>query len=239
VGNGAVMTSFLVHVSHRHGRIDWPDVVAAGVAGAAIRAGEGEPVGYRFTDPKFETNAKAAAKAGLGLVGASHGLVGGRKDAIGRQVDLLLAALDHIDAARSWALLDAGVVQEVFALGLGPRFADIRVFHDRWYESTDRTLVVHIPRYAWQSYNCPDLSVLRCPLVTSDALGAGTVVLPSGYLRAGGDSAPAWAPYGYVEPAMWTFTYAARVAGIAPDLVDATAFRGGVDELAELLRGGL
>jgi lysozyme len=51
----------VIDVSHHNGAIDWPEVAAAGIALAFIKATQGE----RFVDPAFARNRRAAAAAGI------------------------------------------------------------------------------------------------------------------------------------------------------------------------------
>lgn len=93
-----------------------------------------------------------------------------------------------------------------------------------------RVALSYIPRWYWQRIGSPDLSGIPGLIQSSYVTGTGyaSVLYP-------GDDNSRWAPFGGKAPDILQFTSQAQVAG---KILDANAFRGTVDELKALLRGG-
>lgn len=92
----------------------------------------------------------------------------------------------------------------------------------------------YLPQWYWQQIGCPDLSQVPGLIASAyprSSAGYASVL----YQQDGGDSGEGWTPYGNGNPVMWQFTDCALIDGTT---VDANAFRGTADELAELLNPG-
>ncbi|SKF91352.1 GH25 family lysozyme [Mycobacteroides abscessus] len=93
-----------------------------------------------------------------------------------------------------------------------------------------RVALSYIPRWYWEKIGKPDLSGVPGLIQSSYVTGTGyaSVLYP-------GDDNSRWAPFGGKAPDILQFTSQAQVAG---KILDANAFRGTVEDLTALLRGG-
>lgn len=97
--------------------------------------------------------------------------------------------------------------------------------------------LVYLPRWYWQQIGSPDLTPLTARdvgVVSSAYPLRGSERPVQGYVDSGGDTGPGWAAYGGVTPVLWQYTD----AGLEQQPIDFNAFRGTIDHLASLLRGG-
>ena len=97
--------------------------------------------------------------------------------------------------------------------------------------------LVYLPRWFWEQIGSPSLVPLAqrgVGVVASAYPGRRGLNPLQSYEQSGGDTGSGWAPYGGVTPVLWQYTD----AGVEQQSVDFNAFRGTIDQLAVLLKGG-
>jgi hypothetical protein len=242
------MTVIWVDVSfhdrnRRKKALDWAAIRAATSEVMCSRVSYGDPAGFNPATPFVAEFHDGAKDAGFTLRGGYHDLVRGDAASIARQVDLLRAQLDSVDA--NWAMADCEPFEELVQKDLWPRAEDIRRFHDRWYAVEQRVCAWYIPHWFWDrtvartGLGRPDLTGLRGPLVQSHfptvkgAAAEGTAAEIYHHIK--GDAGVGWDDrFGARAPDIWQFSAATNVAG-ASSRTDVNAFRGTVAELRSLL----
>ncbi|HMH59189.1 MAG TPA: GH25 family lysozyme [Galbitalea sp.] len=201
------MTLFGIDISNNNGSgIDLNQVAAEGFSFVFAKVSEGN----YFTDRTWPGYRDAALAAGLLVVGYHYVIAGDDPDA--------QAARFAGGGGGSVAMLDF----EDYSGGLAEFWAVVAAFG-----RAGITIVCsYVPHWYWQQIGSPDLSQVPMLIASSyvSSWGYAAAIYP-------GDDAAGWAPYGGGAPDILQFTDKALVAG---QWVDANAFRGGRDELAEL-----
>lgn len=205
------MVTFGLDISHHQDLgLDLSRCRSEGIEFAFLKATEGST----YVDSEFKANLAEARAAGL-LPAAYHYV---------RSSAPASAQVAHI---RKHVPLDVPVIPDVEvnsgAIGL------TREFVARLKEAGYRVPLLYLPRWYWQRIGSPSLVGLP-PLWSSrypdNVVGSITdewADVPSKY----------WDGYGGIEVAVLQFTSSARIAGHQP--LDANAYRGTRDQLAELL----
>jgi glycosyl hydrolase family 25 len=207
------MVTFGLDISHHQDiKLDLAQCRREGVEFVFIKATEGSG----FVDSDFKPNLAEARAAGQ-LVAAYHYVKDNATSTA--QVQNVLRTVPK----------DVPVIPDVEANSGGIQLT--RDFVSALRSAGYSVPLLYLPRWYWQQIGSPDLRGLpslwssRYPDKTQRSLEAGLAAVPASY----------WNGYGNLDVAVLQFTSTAKVAGYAP--LDANAFRGTRDQLAELLGG--
>lgn len=231
------MTVFTVDVSSHDGPIDWAQVRAAGIVGAAVKATEGDGARVRYTNPLFAAQFRGALAAGLAPVLAYHCLAAGN---LPGQVDMFAGVTNRAGwfTERVGGMVDVEPFPELVRASITPSYRDLEGFCQIWWQRYQLPLAVYLPVWVWNQWGKPLLNLPGRPVLIS----SNYPTIPAGdpavmYQSARGDTGPGWAPYGGRTPALWQFTSTGRVPGIHGGTgdCDVNAFRGTAAELLHLL----
>jgi len=197
---------------HQGGNPDMRAAAADGIQFVFIKATQGAA----FVDDRFTANLVAARQAGM-LVAAYHYVTAA--DSIASQV----ANVRRVIPA------DIPVIPDVEAnSGDIPR---VKTFVGLLQQAGYRVPLSYVPRWYWSQLGQPDLRGLpplwssRYPDYVERPLNQAAAQIPATY----------WNGYGGLDVAVLQFTSSARIGGYAP--VDANAYRGTRQQLAQLLQG--
>jgi lysozyme len=205
------MVTFGIDISHHQDLgLDLAQCRREGIEFVFLKATEGAG----FVDPEFAANLAEARAAGM-LVAAYHYVrsnasAGAQVGNIQRAVPLDVPVIPDVEANSGGIDLVSDVVGML-------RLAGYTV------------PLTYLPRWYWQQLGQPSLAGLpplwssRYPDNIVGSLGDEWADVPAHY----------WNGYGGLDVAVLQFTSSARIAGHAP--LDANAYRGTRDELAELL----
>lgn len=206
------MTVFGLDVSHhQNGNPDFARARAEGIEFVFIKATEGAT----FIDDQFAPNVNKARAAGM-LVAAYHYVT---THSIASQLANIRQAVPP----------DIPVILDIEA-GAAP-LAACRTLVGHLWDAGYSVPLTYLPRWYWQQIGSPDLTGLpplwssRYPDTVIDSLANEWADVPARY----------WAGYGGLPVEVLQFTSSARVAGYAP--LDANAYRGTRQQLAQLLQG--
>ncbi|WP_100466657.1 GH25 family lysozyme [Mycobacteroides abscessus] len=208
---GKPVTIFGIDISNNNGVVDIDRVKAEGFQFVWAKVSEGAS----FKDTFWPRTRDWCRQAGLLLAGY-HYVREGDADA---QAETFVAQLGDKTIP---AMLDF----EDGSGGIGNFWAVKNAIEARGV----RVALSYIPRWYWEKIGKPDLSGVPGLIQSSYVTGTGyaSVLYP-------GDDNSRWAPFGGKAPDILQFTSQAQVAG---KILDANAFRGTVDDLNALLRGG-
>ncbi|SIM01658.1 gp50 protein [Mycobacteroides abscessus subsp. abscessus] len=208
---GKPVTIFGIDISNNNGVVDIDRVKAEGFQFVWAKVSEGAS----FKDTFWPRTRDWCRQAGLLLAGY-HYVREGDADA---QAETFVAQLGDKTIP---AMLDF----EDGSGGIGNFWAVKNAIEARGV----RVALSYIPRWYWEKIGKPDLSGVPGLIQSSYVTGTGyaSVLYP-------GDDNSRWAPFGGKAPDILQFTSQAQVAG---KILDANAFRGTVEDLSALLRGG-
>lgn len=208
---GKPVTIFGIDISNNNGVVDIDRVKAEGFQFVWAKVSEGAS----FKDTFWPRTRDWCRQAGLLLAGY-HYVREGDADA---QAETFVAQLGDKTIP---AMLDF----EDGSGGIGNFWAVKNAIEARGV----RVALSYIPRWYWEKIGKPDLSGVPGLIQSSYVTGTGyaSVLYP-------GDDNSRWAPFGGKAPDILQFTSQAQVAG---KILDANAFRGTVEDLNALLRGG-
>jgi lysozyme len=120
-----------IDVSHHQQAVDWPAIAASGIHFCFIKATEGSS----FVDPRFASNWRGAAEAGI-VRGAYHFFHPG--EAVTAQADLFLKTVERLETGDLPPVLDLESPQEWIAIPLANRTS----LALSWLETVEQALKV-------------------------------------------------------------------------------------------------
>lgn len=208
---GKPVTIFGIDISNNNGVVDIDRVKAEGFQFVWAKVSEGAS----FKDTFWPRTRDWCRQAGLLLAGYHYV----REGDANAQADTFVAQLGDKSIP---AMLDfedgSGGIENFWAVRNAIEARGVRV------------ALSYIPRWYWERIGKPDLSGVPGLIQSSYVYGTGyaSALYP-------GDDNSRWAPFGGKAPDLLQFTSQAQVAG---KILDANAFRGTVDDLKTLLRGG-
>ncbi|SHY96944.1 gp50 protein [Mycobacteroides abscessus subsp. abscessus] len=208
---GKPVTIFGIDISNNNGVVDIDRVKAEGFQFVWAKVSEGAT----FKDTFWPRTRDWCRQAGLLLAGYHYV----REGDANAQADTFVAQLGDKSIP---AMLDfedgSGGIENFWAVKNAIEARGVRV------------ALSYIPRWYWQRIGSPDLSGVPGLIQSSYVTGTGyaSALYP-------GDDNSRWAPFGGKAPDILQFTSQAQVAG---KILDANAFRGTVEDLKALLRGG-
>lgn len=208
------MAIFGLDISHHQdARLDLARCRQEGIDFVFIKSSEGNT----FVDNAFASNVAEAEHAGL-LIGAYHYV---RDNA---------SAASQVSNVRRVVPLDIPVIPDIEANSGGIQLT--RDFINGLRDAGYHVPFLYLPRWYWQQIGSPSLAGLpplwssRYPDTVVGSLSSEFASVPASY----------WNGYGGLEVAILQFTSSVSIAGFSP--IDANAYRGTRDQLANQLGGG-